>query len=278
MNYKHAFHAGSFADVFKHIILTALTKSLLNKETPFCFLETHGGAGSYDLGSFAAKKNREFDLGIAKIFSETKAPAAVEDYLAFVRQLNPSPGKLQYYPGSPYFVRQVIRPQDRMVLCELQREEYISLKKFFRDDKKVMVHQQDGYQGLSAFLPPKERRGLIFIDPPYEKPDELSFLVTELAKAVQRFETGIYAVWYPIKTRREIIPFHQTVQSKITRPTLIAELSIFPENLPSHMNGCGLLIVNPPWQLEQQLQELLPWLLSKLNVTEGRYQIKSLKD
>ena len=275
MNYRHAYHAGNFADVFKHIILCALTKSFLTKETPFCFLETHGGTGSYDLSSHAAKKNNESQLGIAKIFAEKQVPPLVEDYLSCVQQLNQA-GKLRFYPGSPYYVRQLIRPQDRMILCELQRDEYISLKKFFKDDKKMMVQQQDGYQGLSAFLPPKERRGLVFIDPPYEKQDELFSLVTELVKTIQRFETGVYAIWYPIKTRREINLFHQAIQAKISRTTLVAELSIFPENLASHLNGCGMLIINPPWQLEQQLQELLPWLLSKLNVTEGHSQVKLL--
>lgn len=271
MNYRHVFHAGNFADVFKHIILIATVKSLQRKENAFCYLDTHAGAGRYNL---SLQKNKEYNLGVTKLFSEKKTPDLIHDYLSCIKTLNDPPTKLQFYPGSPYFVQQFLRPQDRMVLCELQDEEYSSLKDFFHHNKQVGVHHQDGYAGLKSFLPPKERRGLILIDPPYEKSDEFSIVLRQLKTAIQRFETGVYCVWYPIKLRQTIDRFHHQVQSAITQSALMVEFSIYPETLPTQLNGCGMLIVNPPWQLDQKLHSLLPWLLDKLNVQQGHHQIK----
>lgn len=278
MNYRHSYHAGNFADVFKHIILTALIKSLLRKDSAFCYLDTHAGIGNYDLQSSTAQKGKEYANGIGKILQQPNPPDLVKHYVDLVRANNPiTSDPLRYYPGSPQIVRQLLRPSDRMVLCELHEEDYHLLKTAFPHDKQVGIHHQDGYQALKAFLPPKERRGVVLIDPPYEDPDEFIHLLSALPKAIERWETGIYAVWYPIKEKRSIERFHRSLKLKIERPMLVSELTLFPENTSTQLNGNGLLIINPPWQLDQEIKEILPWLWQVLSPNkQGRYEIKTL--
>jgi 23S rRNA (adenine2030-N6)-methyltransferase len=276
MNYRHSYHAGNFADAFKHIILVALTKSFMQKDSAFCYLDTHAGIGSYDLKSNEARKSGEAETGIEKIWEAKNPPALIKDYLDCVRQLNPD-GNLKFYPGSPAIVRQLLRKQDRMVLTELHAEDYKILKRTFPHDKQVGVHLQDAYHALKAFLPPQERRGFVLIDPPYEKPDELSDISTALAKALERWDSGIFVLWYPIKESRALERFHRMLAQKISQPKLICELSIYPENLATHLNGSGVLIVNPPWKLDQELNGILPWLWKTLSPDAlGRYGIRNL--
>ncbi len=265
MNYRHLYHAGNFTDVFKHIVLVALIQSLLKKDNAFCFIDTHAGIGLYDLFSTEAQKTKEFLLGIEKIAQHANPPELIKAYLACVRTANKSSDTLQFYPGSPAIVDYFLRPQDRMVLTELHEADYLQLKKTFPHDKQIAIHHQDGYQGLKAFLPPKERRGLVLIDPPYEKPDELENLLSILPAAVKRWETGIFALWYPIKERLALERFLTSLKAKLTRPTCVTELSIYAENLPTHLNGSGMIIVNPPWQLDQTLKNNLPWLWEALS-------------
>jgi 23S rRNA (adenine2030-N6)-methyltransferase len=278
MNYRHAYHAGNFADVFKHIILVALTQSLLRKEKGFCFLDTHAGVGHYDLLSGPAQKSKEFLGGIAKIMQEENPPPLIKDFIDCVKKANAlAPETLRYYPGSPSIVRQLLRPQDRIVLTELHHDDYETLRSVFRDDKQVGIHHQDGYQGIKAFLPPPERRGLVLIDPPYEKPDEISHVVTQLDAAITRWETGIFALWYPIKESRSIVRFHRALKLKIARPTLVIELNIYPDNQATQLNGNGMIIVNPPFQFEAEIKAILPWLWRVLSPNQqGRYDIETL--
>ncbi len=275
MNYRHVYHAGNFADVFKHIILVSLIQSLHRKETGFCYLETHAGIGVYDLQSDATQKCKEFKDGIKKVLGRPDQPALIQDYLNCVKKLNES-DELRYYPGSPYFARQFLRSQDRMVLSELHPDDFLTLKKVFSNDSQTAIHHQDGYQSLKAFLPPKERRGLVLIDPPYEKAEELAALPGILAKAVDRFETGIYALWYPIKTERRLSYFYRDLKNKIKRPMLIAEMYVHPEDVQTELNGCGMIVVNPPWQFDRQLEIILPWLWKTLSVEgQGRFDIQT---
>ena len=278
MNYRHAYHAGNFADVFKHIIVVALIQSLLRKDKAFCFLDTHAGVGHYDLLAGSAQKSKEYLGGIAKILQQDKPPPLISDYIACVKKTNAlAPDTLQYYPGSPALVRQFLRPQDRMVLTELHADDYESLRRVFPHDKQVGVHHQDGYQALKAFLPPPERRGLVLIDPPYEKPDEISDVVTALGTAVTRWDTGVFALWYPIKESRSIVRFHRALKLKIARPLLAIELNIYPDSPGTQLNGNGMIIVNPPWQLAEEITAILPWLWRTLSPNEqGRYDIKTL--
>ncbi len=270
MNYSHSYHAGNFADVFKHAILVSLIEMLQRKENGFCYIDTHAGAGLYDLCSEAAKKTKESAAGIDLLWNGSREQVAgrrvesLQTYLACVKKANPQPA-LRYYPGSPYIAQCLMRPQDRMVLSELHPDVYQTIKQRFAHDNKVSTHRLDGYQSLKAFLPPKERRGLILIDPPYEQSNEFNQLVITIPLALKRFATGVYAVWYPIKDRPPIERFYQTLKQNIQQPILVAEFCIYPETSAQHLNGCGMLIINPPWQLDDQIKSYLPKLWSILS-------------
>lgn len=275
MNYRHAYHAGNFADVFKHIVLVALTKAFLRKDTAFCYLDTHAGVGYYDLAAEAAQKSKEYAGGVSKILAAPTPPALITDYLNCLKPHKKVPAA-SFYPGSPFIVKHFLRPDDRMILSELHPEDYQQLKKVFSQDKQVAVHHLDGYQSLKAFLPPKQKRGFVLIDPPYEQTGEFEQLLKEIPAALNRWETGVYAIWYPIKNRTAEERFLRSLRDKINRPMLIAELSIYPENLAINLNGSGMVIINPPWQLEQELQAILPWLWQVLSVDkQGQYKLKS---
>jgi 23S rRNA (adenine2030-N6)-methyltransferase len=263
MNYRHGFHAGNFADVFKHVILTLLLKALRLKDKPFFYLDTHAGAGRYDLGSGAARKTGEFTQGIARLWSRERLPEALRDYLSAVRALNRG-ADLHFYPGSPRIVRHVLRRQDRMVLCEQHPEEYSRLKAEFAGDKQVSVHLQDGYLGLKAFLPPPENRGMVLIDPPYESADEFERATDALIASCARWRGGIFALWYPIKLPAPVAALHRAMQDSGIAKVLLAELAVYPEDSAFRLNGCGMLVINPPWRLDNELKVLLPQLAGLL--------------
>lgn len=264
MNYNHSYHAGNFADVFKHTILMSLIKSMQRKENAFCYIDTHAGTGLYDLSSLAAKKGKEYAAGIGLLLKQKTPIDSIKTYLDCVQKFNPQP-VLRYYPGSPSIAQSLLRSQDRMVLTELHPRVYQTLKDRFAHDKQVTTQSLDGYQSLKAFLPPKERRALILIDPPYEQPNELAHIASILPLALKRFATGVYAIWYPIKDRPPIERFYQTLKDSIEQPILITELSIYPETSAQHLNGCGMVIINPPWQLDDQINSYLPQLWSILS-------------
>lgn len=270
MNYRHSYHAGSFVDVFKHVVLIALLQSLQRKETPFCYIDTHAGIGCYDLHSKEAKKTQEYATGIARIISQNiKVPSEVQSYLAAVQSVNPTEsgeGDIpRFYPGSPRIGRYFLRAQDKMVLSELHPQDVFTLKQEFYGDKQVAVHEVDGYLGLKAFVPPKEKRGLVLIDPPFEQEDEVEQIYRALKMALQRWPTGIYAVWYPLKEMRFIHNLQRKLRSLKIKKMLVAELSIYPEDSPLSLNGSGMVIINPPWQLDEQLNILLPWVWRALS-------------
>jgi 23S rRNA (adenine2030-N6)-methyltransferase len=262
MNYRHIFHAGNFADVFKHVVLSLLLKSLQRKDTPFCYLDTHAGAGRYDLNSEAAQKTGEYREGIWRLWDMNPLPELAE-YLAAVRAVN-ADGTLRSYPGSPMIARFFLRPQDRMVLLELQADECTLLQARFAGDRQVVVQRLNGYVGLKAYLPPKERRGLVLIDPPYESDNEYEQVVAGLRVAHERWASGIYIVWYPIKNRPPVARLHRAVIATGIRKILLLELCPYPDDTVLRLNGCGMIVVNPPWMLEEALQALLPKLLELL--------------
>ncbi|MBS0358351.1 MAG: 23S rRNA (adenine(2030)-N(6))-methyltransferase RlmJ [Proteobacteria bacterium] len=272
MNYQHNYHAGNFADVLKHAVLTLIIQSLSKKETPFCYLETHAGAGCYDLIDEKSQKTGEYLQGIDKLFKEIIYPSCVKPYMKLIKALNPS--ILETYPGSPYIAQQLMRKQDHLILCELHADTHQMLRRCLRGDKRIAIHKQDGYLGLKAFLPPKERRGLVFIDPPFEKSDEFRDLVDYLSTAVKRFSNGIYAIWYPIKDQRVVQHFYSRLK-KLNIPTLQIELSIHDHKIPLGLSACGMVILNPPWQLDKTCSELLPWLWKALS-PEGKGYYKVL--
>lgn len=279
MNYRHIYHAGNFADVFKHVLLVSLIESLLQKEKPFCYVDTHAGLGFYDLHKRNAQKTREFAGGILKLWNAdpTVLPKALTDYLHGVDVLNEAQGTSErYYPGSPTLVRNLLRPADRMILTELHAEDVLSLKQTFLHDKQVAVHHLDGYQALKAFLPPKPARGLVLIDPPFEKTDEFSQLVQQLQFATKRWATGIFAVWYPIKNSAEVTRFYRDLARSSMGDILCCEFYLPPSETTA-LQACGMVVINPPWQWEKAVEEILPALCDVLSAPGvGRLKVKWL--
>jgi 23S rRNA (adenine2030-N6)-methyltransferase len=266
MNYRHAYHAGNFADVLKHVVLIALIEALKAKQTSFALLDTHAGAGRYSLASDEALKTGEFRDGVMRLLAAERLPTLVHAYLNLVRSHNGS----QSYPGSPAIAAQLLRDHDRLMLCEVQDAEVASLRQLFARDGRVAVHQRDGYQAMSALLPPPEKRGLVLIDPPFEAQEQEFRIIEEaVAAAYKRFANGIYAIWYPIKLRQSVLPFHRWLKSSGLRKVLIAEICVHPDNSALRLNGCGMAIINAPYKLDRTLAEILPTLA--MTLAQSRY-------
>ncbi len=262
MNYRHAFHAGNFADVIKHAILSRIVDHLRKKESAFRVIDTHAGAGLYDLTGPEAVRNPEWRGGIGRLLDATPDPAALpllQPYLDAVRAANPD-GTITRYPGSPALVRSWLRRDDRLVACELEPSAAAILSYNCRGDRRVKVIEIDGWTALSAYIPPKERRGLVLIDPPYELTDEFSRLAAALETALRKWPTGIFFAWYPIKDAGSNAAFVRDLKDRQIPNMLRAELTISPPANDEKLRGGGHLIVNPPWTLEQDLKILLPAL------------------
>lgn len=271
MNYRHAYHAGNFADVVKHAVLALLVEQLKRKDAPFAVFDVHAGIGRYDLQSEEAGKTLEFREGIERFLAEPP-PAEFDPYMDAVRALNPD-GGLRFYPGSPRVVRRLMRPQDRLVLAELHPEDARTLRREFRGDALVAVHERDAYEALKGLLPPPERRGLVLIDPPFEAKDEFQRVVAALEQAWARWPTGIYGVWYPIKDRPPVAAFHQALAGIGAKDILAAEVLVFPDDYPARLNGCGMVLLNPPWRLDETLNRVLPELHRRLQRRGGGVRI-----
>ncbi|MGH8123036.1 MAG: 23S rRNA (adenine(2030)-N(6))-methyltransferase RlmJ, partial [Rudaea sp.] len=245
MNYRHAFHAGNFADVFKHAILVGLIDALKAKPAPFCYIDTHAGAGKYDFRDEEARKTGEHVDGVQRLLIAPSLPDSLRRYFDLLRAANSADasGHLNVYPGSPLIASLLMRATDRAALCELQPDEAAKLKALFAHDARVGVHQRDGYVALEGLLPPKERRGLVLIDPPFEvQHAEFGLIRDALESAYARWPTGIYAIWYPIKLRRAVLPFYRRFVSKGIKKTLMAELMLHADDSPLRLNGCGMVI------------------------------------
>jgi 23S rRNA (adenine2030-N6)-methyltransferase len=262
LSYRHAFHAGNFADLLKHLILVQLLDHLQKKEGGIFYLETHAGGGLYGLHGAEAQKNREYADGIGRLWEVPDAPNPVRRYLEPVRACNP-PGRLDFYPGSPLFAHYRLRPQDRMLLCDLHPAELPRLRQGFAEDPRVRVEEQDGYHALKAHLPPKDRRLLCLIDPSYEVREEYRRVLNSVQEAHRRCGAGVYAVWYPLLAKRELRQMLDGIQRSGIRKVLRAELWVRPPG--PGMYGAGLLLVNPPWNLLETLQSTLPWLAARLD-------------
>ena len=265
MNYRHGFHAGNFADVLKHLVLCELVRLLASKDKKLFVLDTHAGAGGYDLGSQMAARTGEAEAGIARLLAAPKAgmPAAVVRYLAAVaaydRKFGPAGGALRRYPGSPRLIRGTMRATDRFVACELHPQDALSLRREFAGDPSVEVRQENGYHAVKAMLPPPERRALVLIDPPFEATDEFEKLSRALRHGLRRFATGCYAVWYPIKDEAAVTEF---VAAQTGVKTVRLELHIPVDG--AKLGACGVLVINPPWKFEEGMLESLPWIEAQL--------------
>jgi 23S rRNA (adenine2030-N6)-methyltransferase len=285
MNYRHAFHAGGFADVIKHIVLVRILLYLQDKPAAFRVIDTHAGAGLYDLTSDEARRTGEWLTGIARLmqarFSEQALPLVLP-YLDIVRAFSPS-GELKAYPGSPLIARALLRPQDRLTACELEPAARKRLIDALRRDAQARVVDLDGWTALPAFVPPKERRGLVLIDPPFEAKDEFERLAQGFSEAFAKWPTGSYLLWYPVKSRRvtDDLARHvasETDKSKPAGECLRLEFSIAPREADGGLVSTGLLIVNPPWTLAGELKTILPELEKPLGQGgAGRFRLETPK-
>ena len=274
--YRHAFHAGNFADVFKHVILLQLLHALRGKDKPFFVLDTHAGAGRYDLRSAQAQKRGEFHEGIGRLWGKADLNPELDDYVRRIAAFN-SGEKLLVYPGSPRLIQARLRAQDRLTLCELHPTEFPLLKDEFAADRHVSILHLDGYAALKAQLPPKEKRGLVFIDPSFEMTGEFDRLIDALKLVYARWRNGMVAIWYPILHRSPSERFHDALRRLEFAEILCAELGIAPYDSPQGMHGCGMIVVNPPWKLDILLRRVLPELLVRLDaVREGQTRVEWL--
>ena len=285
MNYRHAFHAGGFADVIKHIVLVRILTYLQDKPAAFRVIDTHAGAGIYDLGSDEARRGGEWLTGIARLmqarFSEPTA-ALLKPYLDIIRAFNPE-RDLKAYPGSPLIARALLRPQDRLTACEVEPKARKRLIGALRRDTQARVVDLDGWLALPAFVPPKERRGLVLIDPPYEQKDEFERLAEGFAEAFAKWPTGSYLLWYPVKSRRATDTLARHVAGAVgAGPSpgkcLRLEFSVAPQTTGAALSSAGLLIVNPPFILQGELKAILPELEKPLGQGgAGRFRLETPK-
>jgi len=263
MNYRHAFHAGNFADVLKHVVLMMLVEHLKKKPAPFFYLDTHAGRGLYDLSDAQAQRSGEYKTGIGRLLEARKSSLDAETS-AYVELVRASAGEghsaITAYPGSPLIVARMSRPGDRMVLVESQPKEAASLAAVLGRKRLVSVLDGDGYAALKAHLPPRENRGLVLIDPPYESDLEFDRVLAGLEIAHERWPTGTYCVWYPLTDRAGPLRFRHNLERSGIRRVLDVTLSVLPDDAQVGMSGAGLVIINPPWLLDERLQELLPQL------------------
>jgi 23S rRNA (adenine2030-N6)-methyltransferase len=274
--YRHQFHAGCFSDVFKHALLPQLVLALEKKDKPFFCLDTHAGIAHYDLMHEWTQKNAEYKDGIELVWGRKDAPPEMTPYLDAVRAEN-ADGKLRYYPGSPRIVRRLMRSRDRLVLTELNRKDCEALAALFARDRQVTVELSDGYQALKAHLPPKERRGLVFIDSSFDRAQELKRLTQGCVEAYKKFATGVCALWYPLMEPAVMQAFERRVAATGIRKILQLEISVHPREWTLTLRGCGLLVINPPFGFEDTARAILRWLWPVLSREKaGGQQVKWL--
>jgi 23S rRNA (adenine2030-N6)-methyltransferase len=278
LSYRHAYHAGNFADVMKHTVLVQLLQYLTRKTTPVCYIETHAGAGAYDLQSTFATKTGEYQEGIGLFWNDASLPGAMQTYLELVRAVNPN-GKLRRYPGSPVIAQRLLRTYDRLELYELHTSDFPLLENEFRGARRVRCHKADGLRAAIAMVPPIEKRALVFIDPSYEVKDEYQRVFETLQAMHRRFATGIYALWYPVIDRRMVDSIRHSFEESGIRHVLNLELLIEPDDRGPGMRGCGVVIANPPWTMKAGAQPVLSRLAERLGRNgSGTYSIDQWVD
>lgn len=269
MNYRHAFHAGNHADVLKHVALLALCDALTAKPAPLFALDTHAGRGLYQLDGASAQRTGEAEGGISRLIAEAPKHTAIARYLTAIKACRTAHGA-HSYPGSPWLLAHALREDDRIAACELQPEEARQLAHVFERDPRVAVHARNGYDAVKAMLPPRigevrYNRGLVLIDPPYEAQlDEFDDALGAMREAATRFPQATLALWYPIKRRRALQPFYRRATTLPGKSVLVCELLVRPDDSPLRMNGSGLAIVNPPYQLDATFDSLMPLLTRAL--------------
>jgi len=273
LSYRHIYHAGNHADILKHITMSQICRHFIKKDSPFFYLDTHAGIGQYELNSEQAQKNKEYHSGISRLFSESAVPEAVEGLLEIVRDMNPT-DQLEYYPGSPKVVDYYTRQKDKLHLCELHPNDYPLLAALFPQKRKANVVKENGFAAVKAMLPPPQKRGFVLMDPPYEVKKDYQFVVKSLEEGYIRFPQGTFAIWYPVLGRQQADHLLKSVKATNIRNILLLELNVRDTEKERGMAGSGMIIVNPPWTLEQDAREFMPFLSKTLaEDQEANYQI-----
>ena len=265
LSYRHSYHAGNHADVLKHIVLTLCINALKEKEKPFLYLDTHSGAGRYLLKSEHSEKTGEYLSGINLLWQQPNIPELLNTYLSVIKRYNPF-SELKYYPGSPLIAKQLLRQQDKLNLTELHPTDYPLLRQEFSKDKRAKVLHEDGFAQLKSKLPHEFRRGIILIDPSYEIKNDYQIIPKALFEAYKRFATGVYLIWYPVVSRTQTQKMIDSIIKLGIRRISQFELAIKPDNNQKGMTASGMLVINPPWKLHEQMQTILPWLKNTLDV------------
>jgi 23S rRNA (adenine2030-N6)-methyltransferase len=259
LSYRHQFHAGNPADVLKHTVQSLILEGLKQKEKTIFYLDTHAGAGCYALNHPYSQKTAEYRSGIARLWGRCDIPPILKPYCQAINSVNSS-DQLYHYPGSPAIAAALLRSQDQLYLSECHPNDFSILQCRFKGDRRVHLSATDGYQQLSARLPPPSRRGVIFIDPSYELNSDYQAVVTAMQRGYRRFPTGVYALWYPVVQRWRTEQLFQALQGCGLAPILQIELALRSSDGSPGMTASGILVVNPPWKLEAEVAELLPWL------------------
>lgn len=268
LSYRHSFHAGNHADVIKHIVLMLIIESLQQKEKGFYYLDTHAGVGRYRLFSEEAEKTAEFEEGIGRLWERDDLPEEVARYIKLIKKFNYDGKELRYYAGSPLIAATMLRPQDRALLTELHPSDFPLLRNNFKEFENVTTKRDNGFMQVKATLPPKERRGLVLIDPPYELKEDYDLVVSAIEEGYKRFATGVYAIWYPVVLRQQIKRMVRNLENTGIRRILQIELAVRPDTDQRGMTASGMIVINPPWTLESQMKKILPYLTNTL-VPEG---------
>jgi 23S rRNA (adenine2030-N6)-methyltransferase len=270
MNYRHAYHAGNRTEIFKHAILVQILEHLRRKDKPFFVLDSHAGLGVYDLDSDEARETGEAGNGIGRLVGHELSTAAA--YLQLVRLMNPANAFVRY-PGSPRIIQSFLRDNDRLVACELHPDDVNGLRANFRQDRRVSVRNQDGYQAIRALVPPPQKRGLIFIDPPFESPSEFDDLAQALIDAQRRWPSGILSAWYPVKSRAALRGLKETLRLAEIKECMSAQLLFSPLD-GINLVGSGMLLVNPPWQMDRLVRKLGSEILDQLEEKNGQISVE----
>lgn len=273
LSYRHSFHAGNHADVIKHVVQSLIIEALKQKEKPFVYHDTHSGAGRYDLFSDKSEKTGEYKEGIARIWAQSGTPSELTPYFSTLKMLNGNQ-KLRFYPGSPKVASLLLREQDRAIFTELHSTDFPLLLQEFRGNRQIKMYNEDGFARLKASLPPKERRGLVLIDPPYELKNEYKDVVNAIGASVKRWATGTYAIWYPVVYRENIDLITQGLEKLGIRKILQIELGVAPDTQERGMTASGMIVINPPWQLESQMANVLPWLQAAIAPETGHHFVR----
>jgi 23S rRNA (adenine2030-N6)-methyltransferase len=259
LSYRHAFHAGNYADVLKHLVLSRTLDYMAQKPGPICYIDTHAGAGGYSLLCSEAKKTDEFSKGIGLLWGLKGLPSALAEYRTLIERFNEGRA-LRSYPGSPWIARQLLRPQDRLELCELHPKDHPQLARLFKSERRVNCHFGDGFNRSLALVPPVERRGLVLIDPSYEIKSDYTLVVNHIKELHKRFATGTYALWYPQVDEQRVRALEKAFIRSGMRNIELYQLDLTDDHSQPGMTGSGMIVVNPPWTLKKDVREALEWL------------------